>query len=144
MTITAKAELEELFLRKKPVRLLMALKLGGPTKYVSVLSKETDCTYSHTIKLLDEFRNLGLAEFDKAGRVKFIRLTPDGEEMANYFEAILRKFSKLKPRSQPKIKEVQKIPASIEKQLPPSAKRINAVHHAIEAVEQGKKVKKLD
>jgi DNA-binding transcriptional ArsR family regulator len=142
MSITTKAELEELFLRKKPVRLLMALKIGGPTKYVSILSKETDCTYSHTIKLLDEFRNLGLVEFDKAGRVKFIKLTQDGEEMANYFEAILRKFSKLKPKTQPKLKPVAKIPPSIEKQLPPSAKRINAVHQQVmEEVPKSKKEK---
>ncbi|MFH1630667.1 MAG: hypothetical protein ABIA21_00380 [Candidatus Aenigmatarchaeota archaeon] len=142
MSITAKAELEELFLRKKPVRLLMALKLGGPSKYVSILSKETDCTYSHTIKLLEEFRNLGLAEFDKAGRVKFIKLTQDGEEMANYFEAVLRKFSKLKPKSQPKIKNVTKIPPSIEKQLPPSAKRIHEVHQRVmEVVPKSKKEK---
>ena len=57
-----KLELEELFLRKKPIRLLMNIKLGS-TKYVSVLAKETDCTYSHTVKLLEIFRNLGLVAF---------------------------------------------------------------------------------
>ena len=88
--------LEEIFIRKKPVRLLMELKIAGPTKYISVLSKEIDCTYSHTVKLLEEFRQLGLVEFEKAGRVKFIQLTPDGEELAGNFEDVLRKFSKMK------------------------------------------------
>jgi len=128
--MTMKMELEELFLRKKPVRLLMALKMGVSGKYVSVLSKETDCTYSHTVKLLDEFRNLGLVDFEKKGRVKFIKLTPDGEELAGHFESVLRKFTKLKPKKIDKplpkveVKKAQQIvkPPVIEKPLPPPIK----------------------
>ena len=90
-------ELEELFLRRKPVRLLMNIKLGN-TKYVSVLAKETDCTYSHTVKLLDIFRNLGLVDFDKHGRIKFVKLTQDGIDLATDFESVLRKFSKLRSK----------------------------------------------
>jgi hypothetical protein len=86
----------------------MSLKMGISGKYVSVLSKETDCTYSHTVKLLDEFRNLGLVEFEKKGRVKFIKLTADGEELAGHFESVLRKFTKLKPKRVEKEKPVQK------------------------------------
>jgi DNA-binding MarR family transcriptional regulator len=92
-----KLELEELFLRKKPIRLLMNIKLGN-TKYVSVLAKETDCTYSHTVKLLDIFRNLGLVDFEKTGRIKFVKLTQDGLELAQDFENVLRKFSKLRSK----------------------------------------------
>ena len=87
--------LEELFLRKKPVRLLMNIKLGN-RKYVSILAKETDCTYSHTVKLLDLFRNMGLVEFEKSGRIKYIKMTQDGMDLANDFESVLRKFTKLK------------------------------------------------
>lgn len=89
--------LEELFLRKKPVRLLMNIKIGN-AKYVSVLAKETDCTYSHTVKLLELFRNLGLVEFEKSGRIKYIKLTQDGIDLANGFEFVLRKFTKLKKK----------------------------------------------
>ena len=94
-------ELEDLFLRKKPVRLLLNIKLGG-TKYVSILAKETDCTYSHTVKLLDLFQELGLVEFAKEGRIKYVKLTQDGTDLANDFEAVLRKFSKLKPKEKKK------------------------------------------
>jgi len=92
-----KLELEELFLRKKPIRLLMNIKLGS-AKYVSVLAKETDCTYSHTVKLLDIFRNLGLVDFEKTGRIKYVKLTQDGIELAQDFESVLRKFSKLRSK----------------------------------------------
>ena len=93
--MSRKAELEELFLRNKPVRLIMALKLGGKSKYISTLSKETDCTYSHTVKLLEEFKGLGLVEFEKEGRVKYISLTIIGRDLATQFESILRKFSRI-------------------------------------------------
>ncbi len=95
--MSLKIELEELFLRKKPVHLLEFIKLGN-SKYVSVLAKETDCTYSHTVKLLDMFHELGLVEFDKQGRIKYVKLTPDGVDLATDFESVLRKFSKLKPK----------------------------------------------
>ena len=92
-----KIELEEMFLRKKPVRLLLNIKLGSQ-KYVSVLAKETDCTYSHTVKLLDMFKELGIVEFSKSGRIKYVQLTDDGTALAGDFESVLRKFAKLKPR----------------------------------------------
>jgi predicted transcriptional regulator len=96
--MSVKTELDELFLRKKPVRLLLNIKIGNSPKYVSVLAKETDCTYSHTVKLLEVFRDLGIVEFEKHGRIKFIKLTQDGIDLANNFEAVMRKFSKLKPK----------------------------------------------
>lgn len=93
-----KEELENLFLRKKPVKILLALKNGRGPKYVSIIAKETDCTYSHTVKLLDMFREKGLLFFDKKGRVKFVDLTKEGVEVSEKFEDLLRSFSKLKPK----------------------------------------------
>ena len=86
--MTGKLDMEELFLRKKPVRLLLNIKMGG-TKYVSVLAKETDTTYSHTVKLLEMFKGYGLVEFDKHGRIKFVKLTQDGAELAGAVDEIV-------------------------------------------------------
>lgn len=96
--MSAKNEMEELFLRRKPVRLLLNIKIGGSPKYVSVLAKSTDCTYSHTVKLLDIFKEIGIVEFEKQGRIKYVRLTADGTALANDFESVLRKFSKFTPK----------------------------------------------
>ena len=89
---------EEFFIRKKPVRLLLNIKVVAGPKYVSILAKETDCTYSHTVKLLEIFREMGVVEFDKQGRIKYVKLTQEGLELANDFEAVMRRFSKLKPK----------------------------------------------
>lgn len=89
--------ISRLFLRLKPVRLLTSLK-NGP-KYATILSKEVDCTYSHTVKLLDQFKNFGIVEFEKKGRIKIITLTDDGEDLAHSMEGVLMKLSKLKEKT---------------------------------------------
>jgi len=81
----------------KPVKLLTALK-SGP-KYATILSKEVDCTYSHTVKVLDQFKIYGLVDFEKKGRIKIIKLTEDGQELAHSIEGSMMKLSKLKEKS---------------------------------------------
>lgn len=84
---------EKLFFRIKPVSLLLAL-VPGP-KYATLLSKEIDCTYSHTIKLLDNFKKLGLVEFEKKGRIKIVKLTSTGEEIVKNLQNLISKLKKL-------------------------------------------------
>ena len=91
-----KISLARLFFRSKPTQLLLSLK-DGP-KYATILSKEIDCTYSHTMKILDNFKKLGLVEFEKKGRIKMIKLTSNGEEIAKSLEATLLKLKKVKEK----------------------------------------------
>jgi predicted transcriptional regulator len=84
-----------LFFRQKPVNLIVSLK--NEPKYATILSKEVDLTYSHTVKLLEQFKNFGLVDFEKKGRIKIVKLTEVGTEVAKAFDAILNKLSKLKP-----------------------------------------------
>lgn len=86
--------LENLFLHAKPVKMLVALR-SDSVRYATQVSKTVDCTYSHTVKVLDVFRKLGLVTFDKKGRVKIVKLTPDGEEVAHDFEGLRKKFSRV-------------------------------------------------
>ncbi len=88
----------KLFLRIKPARILASLRKGP--KYATILSKQVDCTYSHTVKLLDLFKKFGLVEFEKKGRIKIIKLTSIGEEIAKGVEGLLVKLSKLKEKSE--------------------------------------------
>jgi DNA-binding MarR family transcriptional regulator len=87
----------KLFLRPKPVRMLICLK-SGP-KYATIVAKEVDCTYSHTVKLLDLFRILGLVEFEKKGRIKIVKLTEMGEDLARNMDTVLLKLNKLKEKT---------------------------------------------
>lgn len=86
------SELENLFFREKPARLLVYIKKDAHA-YASVLAKKIDCTYAHTVKLLGKMERHGLVDFGKSGRIKYITLTPRGQELAGHFEEII--FKKL-------------------------------------------------
>jgi DNA-binding MarR family transcriptional regulator len=90
--------ISKLFLRTKPVKMLTSLK-SGP-KYATIISKEVDCTYSHTVKLLANFERAGLVGFVKKGRIKIIELTDDGQDLAHDIENVLMRLSKLKDKSE--------------------------------------------
>jgi len=88
--------LEELFLREKPAKILMGMKVSEKgSVYATLLSKSADCTYSHTIKILNAFNKLGIVEFEKTGRIKKVSLTNDGWDIAHNMEAMMKKFEQI-------------------------------------------------
>ncbi|MBU3904744.1 MAG: hypothetical protein KJ906_01180 [Nanoarchaeota archaeon] len=88
-------QLDVLFLHSKPVKMLISLKKDS-VRYATQVAKSVDCTYSHTVKVLDNFKNLGLVSFDKKGRIKIVKLTDLGTDIAHDFEGLQRKFDKVR------------------------------------------------
>lgn len=78
----------ELFFRRKPAMMLIALRRVTKARYGSILAKEVDCTYSHAVKILQILEKIGLVVFEKKGRIKIIKLTKRGQEVADHIEAI--------------------------------------------------------
>lgn len=78
----------DLFFRRKPALMLIALKRVNKAKYGSILAKEVDCTYSHAVKILQTLEELGLVNFEKKGRIKIISLTKKGKDVADNIENI--------------------------------------------------------
>ena len=91
---------EVLFLHDKPVKMLVSLR-SDQVQYATQVSKYVDCTYSHTVKVLEMFKDLGLVQFEKKGRVKMIKLTGEGEEVAHHFEGLRKKFDNLEKDMKP-------------------------------------------
>jgi len=87
----------KLFLRPKPVKMLVELR-SGP-KYATLLAREVNITYSHTVKLLDTFNDIGLISFEKKGRIKIIKLTDLGEDISHALESVMLKLSRIKEKS---------------------------------------------
>jgi len=78
----------DIFFRRKPALMLVSLKKSNRMRYGSILAKEVDCTYSHAVKILQTLEHLRLVEFEKKGRIKLIKLTPKGRNVADAIENI--------------------------------------------------------
>ncbi|MEK6889507.1 MAG: winged helix DNA-binding protein [Nanoarchaeota archaeon] len=83
----------DIFFRRKPALMLVALKKMSRARYGSLLAKEVDCTYSHAVKILQSLERLGLVIFEKKGRTKLIKLTKKGQEIADNIENIKKNLS---------------------------------------------------
>lgn len=75
-------ELEEFFLNVKPVKILIVLNDPNTESYASAISKKTDCTYSHTVRIIQKMEDLGLVDSNMKGRKKELELTDRGRELA--------------------------------------------------------------
>lgn len=84
----AKRDALDTFFRKKPALMLVALRNSSRSRYGSILAKEIDCTYSHAIKILQGMESLGLILFERQGRVKAVKLTKRGLEVADHIERV--------------------------------------------------------
>jgi predicted transcriptional regulator len=73
----------DIFFRRKPALMMIALRKLSRVRYGSVLAKEVDCTYSHAVKILQTLEELGLVTFEKKGRIKLIKLTKKGVDVAD-------------------------------------------------------------
>lgn len=90
--------LSNIFFHDKPYRILVGLKRGRKSKYATLISKEIDCTYSHTVKILNILERHSLIKFEKTGRKKLVRLTKSGEILAEAFETLLDRFEEIEKR----------------------------------------------
>lgn len=81
--------LEEFFLHKKPVDLMVKLHGKSRNCYASALSSDIDATYSHTVKILQRMEEHDLVEFEKEGRKKTIELTQKGRSIAKKLRRLL-------------------------------------------------------
>ena len=76
------------FFREKPALMLVNLYNANNEVYASNLAKQVDCTYSHVVKILQEMSKSGLVTFQKEGRLKILKLTKKGEEIAKMMNEI--------------------------------------------------------
>ncbi|MEA1924473.1 MAG: hypothetical protein U9M95_01240 [Candidatus Altiarchaeota archaeon] len=95
-----------LFLHDKPTNIVLRLK-DCEGKYASILSKETDCTYTHTLKILTQLQDYGIVEFEKKGRIKEIKLTAIGTDIAHELEGLSRQIERLGQEIQAPAEELE-------------------------------------
>jgi len=57
--------------------------------YASRIAKDVDCTYSHTVRIIQIFEKSGLLIFEKTGRTKTIQLTKKGRKIAENLNRLI-------------------------------------------------------
>lgn len=80
----------DVFFREKPAMMLVNLNNSKETTYASALAKSVDCTYSHVVKTLQMMEGEGLVLFEKQGRLKLLKLTKKGKDVAEHIDAVRR------------------------------------------------------
>lgn len=81
----------ELFLRRKPSKLLICLKDTEREWTLDLLAKESQMTYVYLMKLLPKLKTAELITDEKKGRKKVLKLTEKGLEIASLLEQLERK-----------------------------------------------------
>lgn len=84
--------MQDIFLNEKPVMTLVVIRRNRDDVYCSVVSKNIDTTYAHTVKIISKLEEKGLIQSKKKGRKKFLKLTDKGEEYADLFIELLDLF----------------------------------------------------
>lgn len=74
--------LQEFFVNVKSAKILVSLSNPSTDNYASEISSNVDCTYSHTVRILQKFEEKDLVRSKKKGRKKMVELTSDGREIA--------------------------------------------------------------
>jgi len=82
-----------LILHEKPAGVILSLR-NSKGKYASILAKETNCTYTHILKVLNQLQDYGVVQFKKEGRTKIVELTEKGIDIAHELEGLVRQLEK--------------------------------------------------
>ena len=79
---------EVIILKDKQARIILSLKSKDQEWYLSSLAKATGTTYVHACKFITACESKGLTESERRGRVKTIRLTDKGMQVADLISGI--------------------------------------------------------
>lgn len=88
------AKLEELFLHTKPCHILVQLNHPQRENYISEISSEIDCTYSHAVRVIQKLEEKDLVQTHKEGRKKKVELTEKGRNLAEILGDLIYELEK--------------------------------------------------
>ena len=75
--------MNNILLKQKQAKILVALKDTSQNWYISTLAKATGTTYVHACNFLTSCEALGITSSEKHGKLKFIKLTEKGLRVAD-------------------------------------------------------------
>jgi predicted transcriptional regulator len=97
--------MNNILLKPKQTRILLALKDTGQSWYISSLAKAANTTYVHACNFLATCEAMGITTSEKHGKLKIIKLTDRGAKVADMIvniNSILATQEQQKPQDLPK------------------------------------------
>ena len=82
----------EVFVKKKPCRILCSLKDTDTSWYLSKIAKETDTTYVYVTKLVSRLEKKGYLLVESRGKKRIVKLTEKGQHVANAIDELSCRF----------------------------------------------------
>ena len=81
----------ELFIKEKPAKALVFIRRKQDTEdvFVSKVSRRIDTTYAHSCKTVEKLEEQGYIKTQKKGRKKLLKLTEEGERVAENLGELL-------------------------------------------------------
>ncbi len=99
-------EFGPLLFKEKQAKILLAMLGNQQSWYITNLAKITDTTYVHTSRFLKKCEEAGIVVSEKHGKIKGVKLTEKGAEVANGILGIMKRISseqkEAKPEQSPK------------------------------------------
>jgi len=84
-------EEKERLLFKKAARILISLRDSSKRWILSNLAKANNATFVYTSRMVDKLAKLGLVKSEKKGKVKEVKLTEDGQKIAEALSTVIEK-----------------------------------------------------
>ncbi len=94
-------EFGPLLFKEKQTRILLAMLGNQQSWYISNLAKLTNTTYVHASRFLRKCEESGLVASEKHGKIKGVKLTEKGTEVANGISSIMKKISSEQKEARP-------------------------------------------
>ena len=84
-------EEKEKLLFKKAARILISLRDSSKRWILSNLAKANNATFVYTSRIVNKLAKLGLVKSEKKGKVKEVKLTEDGQKIAEALSTVIEK-----------------------------------------------------
>ena len=85
--MTENTQLQKLFFNQIPVETLLHIK-NMEEPYASKIREKTKTTNAHTIRIIQRMEKLELVEKEELGRKNILKLTAEGEALAEKLEEV--------------------------------------------------------
>jgi len=88
--------MKKLFLKQKPVALLLLLKDSTQQWYPSKLARTAGCSYVYAVKVLAQMQKQNVVQISKSGKNSVVSLSSYGAQLASSLDELCKKIDAVK------------------------------------------------